>query len=55
MTDMHEAEYDLRDLHYRTRVEVMGEIVDGETGEVVAQGREKDMRALYRVLRRRAA
>lgn len=47
------AEHDLRDLGYRVRVQVVGEVFDRTTGEVVATGDEDEMRRVYRMLKGR--
>ena len=51
---MEESTHDLRQLAYRVRVEVVAEIVDRKTGELIAAGAEEDMKPLYRELKKGA-
>lgn len=52
MSGLLTSEHDIRDLAYRRRVVIVAEIVDRETGEVVATGEERDMKQLYRSLKK---
>lgn len=47
--------HDFRDVVFRRRVEVVGELVDRVSGEVIASGDEDSMKVLYRTLKRREA
>jgi hypothetical protein len=49
------SEHRLDAIAYRVRVEVVAEIVDKRTGEVVVTGGEAEVKQLYRTLKRRAA
>lgn len=50
--DLVRTEHDFRDLSYRVRVEVVAEIVDSRTGEVVLAGEEDETKRLYRALKK---
>lgn len=52
MSGLETSEHDIRDLAYRRHVVIVAEIVDRETGEVVATGEEQDMKQLYRSLKK---
>jgi len=50
-----ETEHRTDAIEYRVRVEVVAEIVDRRTGQVVVTGTEAEVKDLYRTLKRRAA
>lgn len=54
MEDVQMFTHDSRELEYRVRVRVIAEIVDNETGDVVASGDENSIKRLYRFLKKRS-
>lgn len=54
MTNVRASVHDLREIAYRVRVEVVAEIVDRRTGELIASGSEDEMKRLYRSLKKGA-
>lgn len=54
MDDVRESEHHMDTLVYRVRIEVVAEILDAATDEVVASGSEEEVKKLYRTLKRRS-
>lgn len=52
MSGVEATDHDIRRLAYRVRVELVAEVVDTETGEVIASGDEAPMKELYRSLKK---